>query len=147
MGVETEIEETPYTGENGKSQADSYCCCWRSCSGRANSPRCRPREPVRFMGAGVAFVRAQSHSVRVNPSLPATSNCQQSLVSRESSFPNSTPLLQDAKKYLLTLGRIGGSPSSTNVMCLDVRGRDRWDWVGTKFRRVSIFPQQGGGGN
>ena len=55
--------------------------------------------------------------------------------------------LRDAKKYLLALGRSGGSPSSTNVMCLDMRGRDRWDWEGTKYHMKNKFPPQGGGGN
>ena len=77
----------------------------------------------------------------------SASMCQQSLVSLESFFPYSIPLLQDAKKYLLALGRSGGSPSSTNVMCLDVRGRDRWDREGTKYHRKNKFPSQGGGGN
>ena len=62
-------------------------------------------------------------------------------------LPNSIPLLQDATKYFLALGRSGGSPSSTNVMCLDVRGRDRWDWGGTKYLRENKFPPQSGGGN
>ena len=77
----------------------------------------------------------------------SASKCQQSLVSRKSFFPYSIPLLQDAKKYFLALGRSGGSPSSMNVMCLDVRGRDRWDWGGTKYRKGNKFPPQGGGGN
>ena len=77
----------------------------------------------------------------------SASKCQQSLVSRKSFFPYSIPLLQDAKTYFLALGRSGGSPSSTNVMCLDVRGRDRWDWEGTKYHRKNKFPPQGGGGN
>ena len=25
-------------------------------------------------------------------------------------------------------------------MCLDVRGRDRWDWEGTKYHRKNKFP-------
>ena len=77
----------------------------------------------------------------------SASMCQQSLVSLKSFFPYSILLLQDAKKYLLALGRSGGSPSSTNVMCLDVRGRDRWDWEGTKYHRKNEFPPQGEGGN
>ena len=35
-------------------------------SGRANSPRWRPRELACFLGAEVAFVRARSHSGRAN---------------------------------------------------------------------------------
>ena len=139
----------------------------RSHSGRANSPRCRPREPARILGAGMPFVRARSHSGRASSrslygrrggfraspiafcarEFFSASKCQQSLVSRKSFFPYSIPLLQDAEKYLLALGRSGGSPSSTNVMCLDVRGRARWDWEGTKYHRKNKFPPQGGGGN
>ena len=77
----------------------------------------------------------------------SASKCQQSLVARKSFFPYSIPLLQDAAKYLLALGRSGGSPNSTNVMCLDVRGRDRWDWEGTKYHRKTKFPPGSGGGN
>ena len=32
-------------------------------------------------------------------------------------------------------------------MCLDVRGRDCWDWGGTKYLRENKFPPQSGVGN
>ena len=130
----------------------------RSHSGRGGGVRASPlafwaRELSEVPSARARSLYGRWGGVRASPIAfcarePfSASNCQQFLVSRESSFPNSTPLLQDAKKYLLTLGRIGGSPSSTNVMCLDVRGRDRWDWGGTKYHKENKFPPQGGGGN
>ena len=75
------------------------------------------------------------------------SKCQRFLVARKSFFLYSIPLLQDAAKYLLALGRSGGSPSSTNVMYLDARERDLWDWGETEYRRENSFPPQGGGRN
>ena len=130
----------------------------RSHSGRGGAVRASPlafwaREVSEVPSAGARSLCGHRGGCRASPIAfcarePfSASNCQQFLVSRESSFPNSTPLLQCAKKYLVTLGRIGGSPSSTNVMCLDVRGRDRWDRDGTKYHRKNKFPPQGGGGN
>ena len=130
----------------------------RSHSGRGGAIRASPltfwaREVSEVPSAGARSLYGHRGGFRASPIAfcarePfSASNCQQSLVSRKSSFRNTTPLLQDAKKHLFTSGWIGGSPSSTNVMCLDVKGRDRWDRVGTKFRRVSNFPPQGGGGN
>ena len=61
-------------------------------------------------------------------------------------FPRA-PALADAKKYFLALGKTSGSPGSTNVMYLGVRGRDRWGWGTAKYLRKINFPPQGGGGN
>ena len=130
----------------------------RSHSGRGGGVRACPlafwaRELSEVPSARARSLYGRRGDVRASPTAfcarepVSASGCQQFLISRQSSFSNSTPLLQDAKEYLVTLGRIGGSPSSTNVMCLGVRGRDRWDWEGTKYHRKNKFPPQGGGGN
>ena len=129
----------------------------RSHSGRGGAVRASPlafwaREFSEVPSARARSLYGRRDGFRASPiafcarEFFSASKCQQSLVSRKSFFPYSIPLLQDAKKYLLALGSSGGSPSSTNVMCLDVRGRDRWDWGGTKYHRKSNFPPQGRGG-
>ena len=53
----------------------------------------------------------------------------------------------DAKKWFLASSESSGSPNSTNVRCLNVRGRDGWDWGGTKCDVKIDFPPRSGGGN
>ena len=62
-------------------------------------------------------------------------------------FPARAKPPLDAKQYFLALGRSCVSPGSTNVMCLDVRGRDCWDWEGAEYLGENKFPPQGGGEN